>query len=553
MIQKFLRVCRWFQPTPIEKVFLKERKRHFRRGQRRFPGKSRSVLLVEMTSDVGADRIVPLSTFLDAFQRERAGSKIIGFVPDLVLEPALHPLLSWLRDVALYHAPSRLRRIYRACGVHHFQLETVSPRRTREARTITSVFLEQNPSKEKVLRWAINGIRVGDLLYDHFLRAYRRPTLEVADPLFQAFAIRFVSMFLFWERFFQSTSISGVVAQNQEYGMGIPLRMALGTKSPGFYLQMDSVVTVSDELNNPHNVKRHNLRKELMSLGSSERLRARELAEARLATRLGGGIDPRIGYMPSSAFSPARTLDLIEDSNRTNVLIASHCFYDASHFYGENVFPDFWEWLQFLGSQSVEHDFDWYLKEHPNFSQTERRFIKEFIAECPSIRLLPANVSNLQLVEEGLTAVITVYGSVGHEFPALGVPVINCSLNNPHIEWNFSFHAADVNSLDSLIREIPHLQVKPSARDEIVDFFAAQISRASLEEPLFLREKNLGFGLVGRGHDDAITHQWVTELRSGAYEGTVSELQNVVARSMDKPTGVPLAAVFSRGKARILS
>ena len=550
---RVLRALRRFRLRPHEKSLLETWERHRRPRPELGKTEKQSVLLVEASVDVAVDRLVPLFSFLDAFQREKAGTRTVGFLPDLVLEPMWGPALSRLRDLALFFLPSTLRRIYRACGIESFQLEVSSLQRRRASRKILSKFLADSPSKQSVLRWEVAGLRIGDLLYDHFLRAYRRPTLEPADPVFQAFAVRFLGMCLFWDRFFRTTPVSGVIVQNHEYGMGVPLRFAAKNGIPGFYLQMDSVITISKEIANPFNVRRHNLRGGFREAAPSERDRAVEIAKARLETRLNGGLDPEIAYMPSSAFSPVGGDRLLQDPNRINVLIATHSWYDACHMFGDSVFPDHSEWLEFLASKCDEHDFDWYLKKHPNFSKAELRLIEKFSSDHPSIRLLPSHASNHQLVEEGLSAVLTVFGSVGHEFPVLGVPVINCSVNTPHIDWDFNFHAGDEFSLDNLIREIPNLRVKSHAREQVTEFFAARIYRAPLEDPLFLEERPAGLSLVARGQDEKILHAWTSELKSGAYERTVEDLRTIVATATDMSRGGPQAAVFSKGRSCIVS
>lgn len=534
-----------FWPKQSERLFLRERP---------VPGlrtvRGGSILLVEMTSHVAADWFVPLSTFLDAYQTEKPGTEPIGYVPDLVLEPMLPSLVSRTRDVAFYKTPSVLRRIYRACGIRQFQLQKHSPARKRESDRIATLFLDRNPTRREIQRWSVHGVKIGDLLYDHFLRAYGKPTVVVTDPTFRAFATRFIGAFLYWKEFFEANSVSGVIAANPEYGTGLPLRLASCAGIPGFYLQMDSVVTVSKEMGNPHNVMLHNLRKDFLNADQQERERAFDLARARLQTRLNGGIDPDIGYMPSSSFSPGSGVKVIEHTKRTNVLVATHCASDAANIYGEGIFSDHWEWLHFIGEMSLKHDYDWYVKEHPAFSQNDRDFLKQMVHTYPSLRLVPGNVSNHQLARQGLAAVLTVFGSVGHEFPMLGVPVINCSLNNPHKEWDFNFHAGDLDSLVALIRRIPELQVGSGAGEAILEFFAARAFRARREAPLFLRHNYAGARLIARGHDEAITQQWKTEFRSSEYLETIAEVREVVSASADANAERAIAGVFSRGSVR---
>ena len=42
----------------------------------------------------------------------------------------------------------------------------------------------------------------------------------------------------------------------------------------------------------------------------------------------------------------------IKNSNKTKVLICTHCFFDNPHGYGGMIFLDFYEWLVFLGEIS---------------------------------------------------------------------------------------------------------------------------------------------------------------------------------------------------------
>ena len=56
-------------------------------------------------------------------------------------------------------------------------------------------------------------------------------------------------------------------------------------------------------------------------------------------------------------------------------------------------------------------------------------------------------------------SVLTVYGSVGHEFPLFDIPVINASINNPHSAYNFNFHAKNINEYEKLIDDIEKLKI----------------------------------------------------------------------------------------------
>ncbi len=58
---------------------------------------------------------------------------------------------------------------------------------------------------------------------------------------------------------------------------------------------------------------------------------------------------------------------VLEINNKKKVLIAAHHFSDAPHAFGEQIFSDYFEGIEFLGKKSEDSDYDWYV----NFNQME--------------------------------------------------------------------------------------------------------------------------------------------------------------------------------------
>jgi hypothetical protein len=117
-----------------------------------------------------------------------------------------------------------------------------------------------------------------------------------------------------------------------------------------------------------------------------------------------------------------------------------HDFYDSPHAYEWMLFHDFWEWVCFTIETLQDRRIPFFLKAHPNqiaasaadFARLEQMYL--------GLRVLPASVSNRQLVEGGISCAVTVYGSIAAEMAYLGVPAINCA-DNPHISFAFGHTA----------------------------------------------------------------------------------------------------------------
>ncbi len=46
----------------------------------------------------------------------------------------------------------------------------------------------------------------------------------------------------------------------------------------------------------------------------------------------------------------------------------------------------------------------------------------------------------IRSLKRGINAALTIHGTVGSEYPFFKIPVINASLNNSHIKYNFNLH-----------------------------------------------------------------------------------------------------------------
>ena len=60
-------------------------------------------------------------------------------------------------------------------------------------------------------------------------------------------------------------------------------------------------------------------------------------------------------------------------------------------------------------------------------------------------------------MKEGIDVVLTVYGTIGCEYPLFfNKPVINASLNNPHIGYKFNYHSKSIKDYEK-IKNLPYL------------------------------------------------------------------------------------------------
>ena len=127
----------------------------------------------------------------------------------------------------------------------------------------------------------------------------------------------------------------------------------------------------------------------------------------------------------------------------------------------------------FLLKISKETNYQWYIKTHSGFNNYEDptiKIVKNLISNHSNIIWLDSRTSHIQIINEGIDAVFTSYGSAGSEYPFFNIPVINASLNNPHIKYNFNIHPKSIKSLKTIIYDLPKIKLKIN-KDEIREYF----------------------------------------------------------------------------------
>ena len=258
----------------------------------------------------------------------------------------------------------------------------------------------------------------------------------------------------------------------------MPTRIAISNGIPCYILSVYGIVKINKNRlfgGVFGNVK--NFKKDFKRLDSS--LKSKGLAKAKkiLDQRLKHGSIINHEFENRSSFGPITKKRYIKNKNNFNVLICTHDFFDAVHYHGKSIFPDFYEWLLFLGEFSKSTNFDWYIKNHPKYSGKFKLYqpksdniVKKFLKENKHIKLLPNNLSNKQIIKEGLNIVLTVYGSVASEFPYYSIPVINASYN-PHVAYKFSETPRTLKEYKEIIKNLKKIKINKNNIKELYEFY----------------------------------------------------------------------------------
>jgi len=91
--------------------------------------------------------------------------------------------------------------------------------------------------------------------------------------------------------------------------------------------------------------------------------------------------------------------------------------------------------------------------------------LANFLKDKPEFKLIPPETSHFQLIKEGINCVLTVHGTIGWEYAYFKIPVINASINNPHICYDFNLHPKSLNEYEKMILNFSKYKINYNRRD----------------------------------------------------------------------------------------
>jgi hypothetical protein len=340
--------------------------------------------------------------------------------------------------------------IYKSFGVNYFFFINLNSFQKIESLNLFKKINKKIKNKYDFENIKIDGVLIGDLIYDSFLKDHKKPTIEIGSEELENYLQRSIQIYIFWRDYLRDKKIKGLIVSHTVYLNAIPVRIAIKNKVDTFQVTAHSIYRLSKS--EPFAYKDFNsYRKIFKKFKNSKKKQFIERAKKRLNLRFNAHVGIDMPYSTKSAFERKYPFRVIKKSKRIKILVASHCFFDSPHSYGNNLFPDFYEWLNFLGNLSLQTNYDWYIKTHPDYNPLTLKVIRKFIKNFNKFYLLPSDISHHQIIKEGIDFVLTIYGSIAVEYAALGVCVINGSNNNPHNKYKFNKNPRSIKDYKKLL------------------------------------------------------------------------------------------------------
>ncbi len=342
--------------------------------------------------------------------------------------------------------------IYKSFLVDDFILIKANKKIENASKKIAEEMIPQINTKKDLVDLRIFDVHIGDLIYDSYLRENEVPTFDVKEKKFRDFLIFSIKYFLYWKDFFENNEVKNLIITHTVYISTIPLRIAAKRNIISFQCNCHNIYKLSG--NNLYAYSEFKTYKDdFKNLDEDLKIKGLKIAEEKIKQRFDGKVGVDMPYSKKSAFHKDFSAEnVLSKSKKKKILIAAHDFFDAPHVYGANdIFTDFYEWFQFLKILSKKTDYEWYIKSHRDWFAKTDKILRDFAEKNSNFKVIPSDTSHFQIAKEGISCVLTVYGTIGWEYAYLGIPVINATIDNPHILYDFNLHAKNIKEYEDMV------------------------------------------------------------------------------------------------------
>ena len=206
-----------------------------------------------------------------------------------------------------------------------------------------------------------------ETLFTTLLRDFKKPTIDIKDIEFQKYLLNSYYQFYFWYNYLQLNDVSAIIVSHTVYKLAIPLRICISKNISSYQVNHHSIYSLNKKRLHAY-LESHEFPEKIKKIKKIKISSGLKKAKKNLNLRLNGKTGVDMYYSQKSAFHKNFTdNNIVSNSKKVNVLVATHCFFDSPHSYGFNLFPDFYEWLDYLGKLSNKKDYNWYIKLHPDY------------------------------------------------------------------------------------------------------------------------------------------------------------------------------------------
>jgi len=338
-------------------------------------------------------------------------------------------------------------------GINEYKFEYTK----KEISNYENLFYAHSKTKKDLINFNYKSYNVGLLIYDTYIRISDFPTVNLDDKTLKNIFIRALKTLEEGLNFFDKYNVKCLIPSHLCYiSYGIFALIAHKKKIP--------IVKIYSKFRGNSSFRIHRIydllideapynkfQTEFNNFNESDKKKFRNIGKKIIKKRLSGDYDDNLPYIKLSQFNDNLKSEIKFDSNKKNIFLLTHCYFDNPHKYSWMLFPDFYEQIDYLLNLSTKNkDQQWFYKPHPEELKKGIKIHEKILEKYPNVILLDKNIGHKNILNSKPHLVFTNHGKACHEFAYHGVAVINTG-ENPHAQYNFSLNPKSLEQLNDMV------------------------------------------------------------------------------------------------------
>jgi len=434
--------------------------------------KTKKKILVEINNFYPSMIVLPYLLFaLQKFHK----AKLVGYLPSF--DSSLRNLL--VRCLIIFFPLSRFS-IYKSFGVNNILNNKLTNRNLVNLANKIYKQIIKIKSTNYFLKFKYQKVLIGDLIYDSYLRSKAKHTADIRSREFQEFVFQQILIFAYWKNIFKKNKISAVVLSHEVYSLAFPLRLAASQNISSYIATLTSINLFNNKRYYSLDSKVFN--QNFLNLNMKQKKNYLDFSKKKIKEKFNSKsefydefskIDVLSKSIKKNKFifsNKIKSKNNILKNKKKNIIIFSHCFYDAPHVV-KHLFADFYDWLDFLGKVSNQTDYNWFIKTHPHTlnPKLSKIVFDNLLEKYPKFNILDKNSSAKEILANS-DLILTIYGSAAYEFAYFKKKVVLASPYSHYKNYNFCLQPKNKQEYFNIIKNFDKINIKFD-RKEIYQFY----------------------------------------------------------------------------------
>jgi len=349
-------------------------------------------------------------------------------------------ILSIFYDLIIFY---KCKKIYSSIGFSKFYHYNFSYffNKTKKIENKKIIFNKL----EDLIKFKYEGIWLGDLIHDTFIKFTSNPTVNLKHPVLKKIIKKSITTLDFIKKLDKDLKFKTLISPYSSYlSFGPIIRYSL--KKDKEVYSCGSLFSYFKKI--PTNRPLHS-ENSLNFMRMFDKLNDKKskimISKKQMDRKFSGK------KVMSNQYIAVNTYDkkfYKFDDNRLNHLdgvVFLHDYFDAAHDQDDLIFNNFYEWSEFTFDFITKENLNIGIKTHPNSILESKKTENYFKKKYPNLIWLDHKISNLNIFKKkNIKFGVSVNGSVLYELPYFNKVGISCG-TNPTSAFNFNLNAKSID------------------------------------------------------------------------------------------------------------